>query len=331
MGRMAAALPRARSRASCAAARSLAPCLCACLVAATGGARAAQWPFDDTLKLALDAKEVRVGEAHYIQLTASAQVPAEMVEQWTDEVAAQAGDAVVGGAARGYRVWIRITRGGQPLEPAREVPGTGPLADWLGVCPCYLGDRIVFKRCAATQVSVLHPCQGPAAAYQVMWWVDCKEVAQEHLRLPDQQPVAAGPPGAQPPLPALPAPRAPPAAAKPAAAPAPPGPIRDAVLCRHLDPHGQPVDPTTKFPADVEAVLLVISHDFPPAVHGDIHVTLLRDGQARKRHEVEVAGKGRFLIEYRPREGTSFTPGKWCVRIETDGKLDRELTFTVGE
>jgi hypothetical protein len=328
MGRTGAALSDARSVASC---------VCACLVAATGGVRAAQWPFDDTLKFALDTKEVRVGEAHFIELTASAQVPVEVVERWTDEVAGQAGDAMAGGATRGYRVWIRITRDGQALEPARALPGTGPLADWLGVFSCYIGDRIVFKRCATTQVSVLHPCKDPAAEYQVTWWVDCKEAAQERLRLPDEQPVAAGPPGAQspppaqPPVPARPAPPAPPTAPKPAPAPAPPGAIRDAVLCPRLDAHGQPVEPTTKFPADAEAVLLVISHDFPPSVHGDILVTLLREGQVRKRHEVEVSGKGRFLIEYRPREGSSFTPGKWCVRIETGGKLDRELPFTVGE
>lgn len=148
---------------------------------------AAEWVYDDNLTLALETKDVQMAQGPVTRVVASAHLPLDTVQKWTDESAQRK----LGGApnpgfaeSKGYRVRIRVRRNGEVMAPRRVRPGTGPLADWLGVYAAKMGKLIAWKRCAQMRVSFVHPLDGPQARYEIIWIVNCRKARTETLTLP---------------------------------------------------------------------------------------------------------------------------------------------------
>jgi len=94
------------------------------------------------------------------------------------------------------------------------------------------------------------------------------------------------------------------------------GVVASAVLCQGVDGANQPIKPGNAFRPETPLIALVVSHQLPAHAQAEIGVTLLRDGHVKSRHQADVSGAGKFVVEYRPGEGGRFLPGQWSVRIE---------------
>jgi hypothetical protein len=234
-------------------------------------------------------------------------------------------------------VRIEVLQGGKPVGSARVVPGTGPLGDWVGVIPCEVGDRVIWKRRAVTKVTVLHPHGQLSAEYSITWYVNCRAVRTALVTLPSGQErgAKAAPKDAEaisttgPRTKDVTVTASPPTAGSAAAGAT--GKIASAVLCQEVDERNQPIGASESFAGDVQVITLLIAHKLPQGVGGQIRVGLFHEGEKKAGHLVDVEGEGKFVIEYRPGPSGRFRPGQWTVRVEADGRLDRELAFTVAE
>ena len=183
--------------------RKLPAVLCCLVIATTSSLWAEDWAFDKLLTLSASANAVQTPEGPMAQLTASASLPREVVEGWTDEAmqpqsdTSDTSDTGREREPRGYRVCIQVLQGGKPVAAAHFVPGTGPLGDWVGLYPGELGDRVVWKRRAITKVTVLQALDSPPAEYTVTWYVDCQLARSQTVALPGGSGEPGTPPASQ--------------------------------------------------------------------------------------------------------------------------------------
>jgi len=516
-----------------------------------------EWVYDDYLTLAVETTGVRTALGPAVTAKASVFLSVPTVEAWTDHGARpQLEDGSANpdySRSRGYRVRIVITKGGKPAEPYKSKPGTGPLADWVGVYAARVANRVVWKRCARTSVSIVHPVDEPTAEYKIQWWVDSVLARTHTVALPSAEtadvtvadglastdwqgicpvgtqlgspypftltqaekgcptqgagaivaslgrssaaqalglprvpsapvlvgwqpdcgycltlffadvdralavlpplnaPSDLGPKGRARPVDAPAGYRLPdlaglgvdgvvwasagssiqrmaggelfadrgilricalarpvvaythcgslqvdgmallelaadqirlwclsrtaqvsgkpvrageyvtwngqkltkqdfslttmsptflrtcfplPQAATPVPTPAPTergltGAIKRAIICEGVDDRNRPVNGGTLFKQGTRSLTLFIEHELPEPGRAEVLARLSRDGRIRSESVMEVAGRGKFVIKFLPRQRASLASGTWLVRIEVDGKLDREIQFTI--
>jgi len=135
-------------------------------VLGVSAASAGQWALDSQLTLSLDGGTMQTERGVAAALTASAALPRELVESWTDE-GLHPTEATATPVARGYRVCIEVRCGGEKVTPYRSVLAPARWRNWVGVVPSRVADRVVWKRCTLTRVTVARSLDQPPAEYEV--------------------------------------------------------------------------------------------------------------------------------------------------------------------
>ncbi|NSW54466.1 MAG: hypothetical protein HPY44_00515 [Armatimonadetes bacterium] len=169
--------------------------LIAILLAASGIAGHAQtreFNHDGILTLRLEVGRARQEGPAAWDVRLSAHLPKDVVDRWARTGRQGLGESDSAnpeyGNPRGYRIWFAARRDGVALPPVRTVPGTGPLADRVGVYPSRLGNMTVLTTASSASATFRHQVSTGPAEYEFTWYVDCMVARTEKLTLPPEKP-----------------------------------------------------------------------------------------------------------------------------------------------